>query len=148
MLRPTRDSSAPAIDPSTILPTLGVLIKSVLSHDKKWKHFVMFNSTEYEVIADRDTEYPTELLPSVHPGRIVSIRSDLIVPKQPILASNLFVTQLADIQRWNNLKILTQRLPDGFGKIHYEPTGMHVKVAIVHLQIWPGRQGLLSTTDL
>ena len=128
MLRPTRDSSAPAIDPSTILPLLGVLIKSVLSHDKKWKHFVMFNSTEYEVIADRDTEYPTELLPSVHPGRIVSIRSDLIVPKQPILASNLFVTQLADIQRWNNLKILTQRLPDGFGKIHYEPTGMHVKV--------------------
>jgi hypothetical protein len=51
MLRPTRDSSAPAIDPNTILPTLGVLIKSVLSHDKKWKHYVMFNSTEYEVIA-------------------------------------------------------------------------------------------------
>ena len=128
MLRPSRDSAVPAVDPSKVPPLLGVLIKTVLTYDKKWKHYVMFNSTEYEVIAAKDVPYPEALLPSAHPGRIVSIRSDLVVPRSPILASNLHVPGLADIQRMNNMKFLTQLLPDGFGKIHYEPTGMHVKV--------------------
>ena len=128
MLRPSRASAGPAVDPSKIPPLLGVLIKSVLTHDKKWKHFAMFNSTEYEVVAAKDASYPDALLPSSHPGRIVSIRSDLVIPKTPIQASDLHVPGLADIQRMNNMKFLTQLLPDGFGKIHYEPTGMHVKV--------------------
>jgi hypothetical protein len=88
----------------------------------------MFNCTEYEVIAGKDETFPEALLPTAHPGRIVSIRSDLVVPKIPIIASNLYVPGLAEIQRLNNMKHLTQLLPDGFGKIHYEPTGMHVKV--------------------
>ena len=28
----------------------------------------------------------------------------------------------------NDINVLTNALPGGFGKIHYEPTGMHVKV--------------------
>ena len=48
MLRPSRLSADSAVDPDTIPPILGVLIKSVLSYDKKWKHYAMFNSTEYD----------------------------------------------------------------------------------------------------
>ena len=128
MLRPSHAAAEPIADPSKIPPILGVLIKSVLAYDKKWKHYAMFNSTEYEVVAAKDQPFPESLLPSAHPGRIVSIRSDLVTPRSPILATNLHVPELADIQKWNNVKVLLQLLPDGFGKIHYEPTGMHVKV--------------------
>ena len=128
MLRPSHVAAEPTADSSKIPPILGVLIKSVLAYDKKWKHYAMFNSTEYEVVAAKDQPFPEALLPSAHPGRIVSIRSDLVTPRSPILATNLHVPELADIQKWNNVKVLLQLLPDGFGKIHYEPTGMHVKV--------------------
>ena len=128
MLRPSHGAAAPAADPSKIPPILGVLIKSVLTYDKKWKHYAMFNCTEYEVVAAKDQPFPESLLPSAHPGRIVSIRSDLVTPRSAILASNLHVPELADIQKWNNIKVLTQLLPEGYGKIHYEPTGMQVKV--------------------
>ena len=62
MLRPSHGAAAPAADPSKIPPILGVLIKSVLTYDKKWKHYAMFNCTEYEVVAAKDQPFPESLL--------------------------------------------------------------------------------------
>ena len=128
MLRTSRASAEPTVDPNTIPPIFGVLVKSVLTYDKKWKHFAMFCSTEYEIIAANNTPYPDELSPTLHPGRIVCVRKDLVVPKSPISAAHLHIPDLDDIQRMNNINVLANVLPGGFGKIHYEPTGMHVKV--------------------
>jgi hypothetical protein len=88
----------------------------------------MFGCTEVEIIAGKDKEYPEELLPSRHPGRMVCIRSDILNPRNPIDASFLHVVTGADMQDLKDLRILSEFLPDGFGKIQIEPTGMHVKI--------------------
>ena len=128
MLRPSRMSATPPTSSNSIPSILGTLIKTVLTYDKKLKHYAMFNSTEYEIIAAANEPYPDDLLPTRHPGRLVYIRSDLVVPKQPISASNLQVLSRKDVQKMNDLNVLIRNLPVGFGKIQYEPTGMHVKV--------------------
>ena len=67
------------VDPSKIPPRLGVLIKSIfVKHNGKWKYFAMFGSTEYEITTSKNTALPEHLNPTAHPGRIVSIRSDLL----------------------------------------------------------------------
>ena len=115
-------------DTTTALPALGVLIKSVHFNKKQWKHYALFGCTEIEIVAAPDTSYPDELDPRLHPCRMVCIRSDLLNPKTPINASFLHVITTKDIHNLKDLRILQTYLPDGFGKIHYEPTGMHVKV--------------------
>ena len=115
-------------DTTTALPALGVLIKSVHFNKKQWKHYALFGCTEIEIVAAPNTSYPEELNPSIHPCRMVCIRSDLLNPKTPINASFLHVITTKDIHDLKDLKILSTYLPDGFGKIQYEPTGMHVKL--------------------
>ena len=126
-----KSNGSPPADPSdttTALPALGVLIKSVHFNKKQWKHYALFGCTEIEIVAAPDTRYPDELDPRLHPCRMVCIRSDLLNPKTPINASFLHVITTKDIHNLKDLRILQTYLPDGFGKIHYEPTGMHVKV--------------------
>lgn len=88
----------------------------------------MFGCTEIEIVAGKNQSYPDALNPTSHPGRMVVIRSDLLDPKTPIDASFLHAVTNNDMQKLNDLRYLTNFLPEGFGKIHYEPTGMHVKV--------------------
>ena len=126
-----KSNGSPPVSPSdttTALPALGVLIKSVHFNKKQWKHYALFGCTEIEIVAAPDTRYPDELDPRLHPCRMVCIRSDLLNPKTPINASFLHVITTKDIHNLKDLRILQTYLPDGFGKIHYEPTGMHVKV--------------------
>lgn len=123
-------SGNPPVSPSdttTALPALGILIKSLFFNKKHWRHFALFGCVEIEIVAASNTSYPSELDPRLHPGRMVCIRSDLL-NKTPIIASFLHVVTADDMQKLNDLRILTSYLPDGFGKIQYEPTGMHVKV--------------------
>ena len=123
-------SGNPPVSPSdttTALPALGILIKSLFFNKKHWRHFALFGCVEIEIVAASNTSYPSELDPRLHPGRMVCIRSDLL-NKTPIIASFLHVVTSNDMQKLNDLRILTSYLPDGFGKIQYEPTGMHVKV--------------------
>jgi hypothetical protein len=115
-------------DPTSALPALGILVKSVHHNKKQWRHYALFGCTEIEITAAKDKEYPEELLPSLHPGRMVCIRSDLLNPKVSIDASFLHVITGDDMQKLNDLRILANFLPDGFGKIQIEPTGMHVKI--------------------
>ena len=115
-------------DTTTVPPALGVLIKSVHFNKKQWRHYALFGCTEIEIVAAPNTSFPEELNPSLHPCRMVCIRSDLLNPKTPINASFLHVITNTDIQNLKDLRILSTYLPDGFGKIQYEPTGMHVKV--------------------
>ena len=115
-------------DPTSALPALGILIKSVHHNKKQWRHYALFGCTEIEITATKDKGYPDELLPSLHPGRMVCIRSDLLNPKVPIDASFLHVITGDDMQKLNDLRTLATFLPDGFGKIQIEPTGMHVKI--------------------
>ena len=129
MLRKSKGSQpvSPS-DTTTALPALGVLIKSVHFNKKQWRHYALFGCTEIEIVAAPNTTYPDELNPSLHPCRMVCIRSDLLNPKTPINASFLHVITTKDIHELKDLKILSTYLPDGFGKIQYEPTGMHVKL--------------------
>ena len=128
MLRASRVSAAPSTDSKKVTSCIGVLVKSVLTHDKKVKHYAMFSSTEFEVVAADNEAYPDELLPTLHPARLVYIRSDLLIPKQPISASDLQILSRKEMQAMKDLNVLIRNLPVGFGKIQYEPTGMHVKV--------------------
>ena len=128
MLRASRVCAPPTTDPKKIPSSIGVLIKTVLTYDKKMKHYAMFNCTEYEIIAAANEPYPEELLPTLHPGRLVFIRSDLVIPKQPISAPDLQVLSRKHMQEMKDLNVLIRNLPVGFGKIQHEPTGMHVKV--------------------
>ena len=115
-------------DPTTAPPALGILIKSVHHNKKIWKHYALFGCTEIEIVAAKNKSYPDALLPSLHPGRMVCIRSDLLNPKFPIDASFLHVITGEDMQQLKDINILSNYLPDGFGKIQHEPTGMHVKI--------------------
>ena len=128
MLRTTGRPPVSPTDATTALPALGVLIKSVHFNKKVWRHYALFGCTEIEIVAAPNMSYPDELNPSLHPCRMVCIRSDLLNPKTPINASFLHVITTDDIHNMKNLSILSSYLPDGFGKIQYEPTGMHVKV--------------------
>ena len=115
-------------DPTTAPPALGILIKSVHYNKKMWRHYALFGCTEIEIVAAKNTSYPDALLPSSHPGRMVCIRSDLLNPKNPIDASFLHVITGEDMQKLKDINILANYLPDGFGKIQHEPTGMYVKI--------------------
>ena len=128
MLRKSKSLPASPSDATTALPSLGVLIKSVHFNKKQWRHYALFGCTEIEIVAAPNTTYPDELNPSIHPCRMVCMRSDLLNPKTPINASFLHVVTTQDIHDLKDLKVLAEFLPDGFGKIHYEPTGMHVKL--------------------
>ena len=121
---PPVSPSSPTMAP----PAFGILIKSVHFNKKQWRHYAMFGCTEIEIVAGKDQRYPDALNPTIHPGRMVVMRSDLVNPKSPIDASFLHVVTNNDMQRLNDLRYLSNFLPEGFGKIHYEPTGMYVKV--------------------
>lgn len=122
------NNAASPSETTTALPALGVLVKSVHYNKKQWRHYALFGSTEIEIVAAPNSSYPENLNPSLHPCRIVCIRSDLLNPKTPINASFLHVVTAGDVQKLKDLRILSAFLPGGFGKIQYEPTGMHVKV--------------------
>ena len=114
--------------PTTALPAFGILIKSVHYNKKVWRHYALFGCTEIEITAGKNLSYPEALNPTLHPRRMVCIRSDLLDPKTSIDASFLHVVTGKDMQQLNDIKHLSIFLPEGFGKIHYAPTGMHIKL--------------------